>query len=231
MSEILSELASPPSRTPRKASVVPLVQQEIERQIASGELIGGARINESALALKLGISRGPIREACRTLEQLGLLRSELNRGSFVREISTKEAIDIYEVRAGRFATAGRLAALIINAQQIAVLDELVDRMDTAAATSDIAAFYPLNNEIHRRLVEFSDNSKLIQLFPTLEAELHLFRRRGLILPGSMQVSNDEHRSIVDALRHGDGNTAGRLMERHIMAGKARFIRTLSQQTA
>jgi len=231
MAEIMSELAGPASRTPRKASVVPLVQQEIERQIASGELVGGTRINESALALKLGVSRGPIREACRTLEQLGLLRSELNRGFFVREISTKEAIDIYEVRAGLFATAGRLAAQIINAQQIAVLDDLVTRMDTAAATSDIAAFYPLNNEIHRRLVEFSDNSKLIQLFPTLEAELHLFRRRGLILPGSMQVSNDEHRSIVDALRHGDGNTAGRLMERHIMAGKARFIRTLSQQTA
>jgi DNA-binding GntR family transcriptional regulator len=218
------------ARTPRTASFVPVVQREVERLIGSGELNGGTRINESALALKLGMSRGPVREACRTLQQLGLLRSELNRGFFVREISTKEAIDIYDVRAGLFATAGRLAATIISAQQLAVLDELVTRMDVAIEAADIATFYPLNNEIHRQLIACSDNSKLIELFPTLEAELHLLRRRGLVLPGSMRASNDEHRSIVDALRQGDGPTAGRLMERHILAGKARFLRTLDDRS-
>lgn len=219
------------ARTPRTASFVPVVQREIERMIGSGGLSGGSRINESALAVKLGMSRGPVREACRTLEQLGLLRSALNRGFFVREIGTKEAIDIYEVRAGLFATAGRLAAAIISAQQLAVLDELVARMDEAIDASDIASFYPLNNEMHRQLIACSDNSKLIELFPALEAELLLFRRRGLVLPGSMRASNDEHRSIVDALRHGDGPTAGRLMERHILAGKARFLRTLDDKPA
>ncbi|MFD2031631.1 GntR family transcriptional regulator [Ancylobacter dichloromethanicus] len=50
--------------------------------IGTGELTGGTRVNESTLALRLGISRGPVREACRALEQIGLLRSELNRGFF-----------------------------------------------------------------------------------------------------------------------------------------------------
>ena len=75
-----------PQRVPRTASFVVAVQKEIERLIGSGELQGGSRINESAMAQKLSVSRGPIREACRTLEQQGLLRSELNRGFFVREI-------------------------------------------------------------------------------------------------------------------------------------------------
>lgn len=219
-----------PSRIPRTASVVPVVQREIERLIGSGELVGGARINESVLAVQLSMSRGPVREACRALEQLGLLRSELNRGFFVREISTKQALDLYETRAGLFGTAGRLAAAIINTSQLLMLDEVIDRMDVAIASSDIAAFYPLNNELHRLLIEFSDNAKLIELYPTLEAELHLFRRRGLVLPGSMQVSNDEHRAIADALRQGDSSTAARLMERHILAGKARFLRTLEEKT-
>ncbi len=219
------------NRNPRTASFVPVVQREIERMIGSGELTGGTRINESTLALKLGVSRGPIREACRTLEQLGLLRSELNRGFFVREISTKQALDIYDTRAGLFGLAGRLAASIITTHQLNGLDALIAEMDKAITASDIAAFYPLNNEFHQLLIEASDNAKLIELYPTLEAELHLFRRRGLILPGSMRVSNDEHRAIVDALRVADTTVAGRLMERHILAGKARFIRTLDQTGA
>jgi len=223
-------IAITPSRTPRTASAVPVVQREIERLIGSGELVGGARINESVLAVQLGMSRGPVREACRALEQLGLLRSELNRGFFVREISTKQALDLYEMRAGLFGTAGRLAAAIINTAQLQMLDEVIDRMDVAIDASDLAAFYPLNNELHRLLVEFSDNAKLVELYPMLEAELHLFRRRGLMLPGSMRGSNDEHRAIVDALRQGESSTAARLMERHILAGKARFLRTLEEST-
>ncbi|TSJ62147.1 FCD domain-containing protein [Starkeya sp. 3C] len=220
-----------PARTPRTASFVPVIQREIERMIGAGELTGGTRINESSLALKLGISRGPVREACRALEQIGLLRSELNRGFFVREVSTKEALDLYDIRAGLFGTAGRLAASIIPTTQLRALEELIRQMEAAIDVPDIAAFYTLNNEFHRQVVVASDNAKLIELYPLLEAELHLFRRRGLVLPGSMRTSNDEHKAILDALSQSDGTAAARLLERHILAGKARFLRTLEDETA
>ncbi|MCS0494590.1 FCD domain-containing protein [Ancylobacter sp. MQZ15Z-1] len=221
----------PPTRIPRTASFVPPIQREIERMIGAGELVGGTRINESALALRLGISRGPVREACRALEQIGLLRSELNRGFFVREIGTKEALDLYDIRAGLFGTAGRLAAAIITTAQLREMKDLIRRMDEAIEASDLATFYTLNNEIHRQVVVASDNAKLIEMYPLLEAELHLFRRRGLVLPGSMRVSNDEHKAIVEALSNGDSTTAARLLERHILAGKARFLRTLGCSAA
>src|ERR1700686_1931986 len=120
-----------PTRIPRTLSIVPSVREEIERLIGAGELLGGARINESVLAVKLGVSRGPIREACRELEHTGLLRSELNRGFFVREISTKQALDIYDLRVTMFGMAGRLAATVISSRQISELSELVDAMDRA----------------------------------------------------------------------------------------------------
>ncbi|ADH88911.1 transcriptional regulator, GntR family [Ancylobacter novellus DSM 506] len=228
----MDRVSSPsPRRTPRTISHVPLIQREIERLIGTGELTGGVRINESALALKLGISRGPVREACRALEQIGLLRSELNRGFFVREINTKEALDLYDIRAGLFGTAGRLAASIITTSHLRLMDELIGRMDAAIEAADIATFYTLNNEFHRQVVMASDNAKLIELYPLLEAELHLFRRRGLVLPGSMRTSNDEHKAILEALRQSDGTTAARLLERHILAGKARFLRTLEDDAA
>jgi DNA-binding GntR family transcriptional regulator len=216
----------PVPRIPRLLSIVPSVREEIERLIGAGELLGGARINESILALKLGVSRGPIREACRELERTGLLRSELNRGFFVREISTKQALDIYDLRVTMFGMAGRLAASVINSRQIEELSKLVDEMDVAAKHQDIAAFYPLNVHFHQCLVDFSDNHKLSQLWPLLEAELHLFRRKGLVVPGSMDISNDEHRAILDAVRSGQDAMTCRLAERHITAGKARFLRTL-----
>ena len=211
---------------PRTESVVPAVQHEVERMIAAGELTGGDRLNESALAMKLGVSRAPVREACRALERIGLLRSELNRGFFVREISTKEALDIYDLRAALFAMVGRLAAAHASSAQLAELEDLVASMDEAVERDDLATFYPLNVEFHTRLVACADNHKLMQIWPTLEGELHLFRRRGLVLPGSLRKSNYQHRQMVAALKAGDGDTAARLMEQHILDGKARLLRTL-----
>lgn len=194
--------------------------------IAVAELKGGDRINESALALKLGISRGPIREACRTLEQTGLLRSEINRGFFVRQISMKEALDIYDLRAQLAWMAGRLAASAITPAQLEEVDAMVARMEEAAEADDVGRYYPLNLEFHARIVEIADNHKLTQLWPLLEDALHLYRSRSFILPGSLRASNFDHRAIVAALREGNADGAGRLLSEHILKGKSRLLRTV-----
>jgi DNA-binding GntR family transcriptional regulator len=214
---------------PRTESVVPAVQRELERMIAAGELEGGDRINESVLALRLGISRGPVREACRALEHTGILRSEINRGFFVREISTREALDLYDVRASLFALVGRLAAAQITGAQLNDLEDLVERMDQAVERDDLATYYPLNVEFHSKLVACADNHKLLQFWPSLDGELHLFRRRGLVLPGSLRASNYQHRAMVQALRAGDAEGAARVMEQHILDGKARLLRAIASE--
>lgn len=214
------------SSRPRTETFVASVQRELERMIAAGELAGGDRVNESALALKLGISRGPIREACRALENIGLLRSEMNRGFFVREISIKEALDIYDLRAQLSSMVGRLAAANATVARIEEFDALLDRMEAAADAEDVAAYYPLNVEFHTKLIELADNHKLTQLWPTLESELHLFRTRSFLLPGSLRASNHDHRAVVNALRDGDAAEAARILEEHILKGKARLLRTL-----
>jgi DNA-binding GntR family transcriptional regulator len=203
------------------------VQRELERLIAIGQLKGGDRINESALALKLGISRGPVREACKALEGTGLLRTEVNRGFFVREISLKEALDIYDLRASLFGMAGRLAAGCATSPQLMELEALVQKMEDAVEADDLGTFYPLNCELHSRLIACAGNHKLMQIWPALESELHLFRSRGFVVPGSLRVSNYEHRAIVAALRAGDAAAAEHLMEQHIQSGKARLLRTIA----
>src|SRR3982750_4709118 len=84
-----------------------LVQQELERMIVAGELNSGAKLNELAIAERLGVSRGPVREAFRALEESGLVRLEKNRGVFVRQIAVEEADEIYELRAVLDEVAGK----------------------------------------------------------------------------------------------------------------------------
>src|SRR5690554_3544921 len=94
--------------TRRSQTLVSICHSELERLILDGELELGARINELALALRLGVSRGPVREACRSLVQAGLLESRANRGFFVRKLGQKEVVDLYDVRAALMRLAGAL---------------------------------------------------------------------------------------------------------------------------
>ena len=78
----------------------------------------GAKLNEVDIATALGVSRGPVREAFRALEQAGLVRVEKNRGVFVRQVSLAEADEIYEVRAVLEELIGRLAGATRRADEV-----------------------------------------------------------------------------------------------------------------
>jgi DNA-binding GntR family transcriptional regulator len=113
----------------RSKSLPMLVQDEIVRMLHAGEIESGAKLNEVALAGRLGVSRGPVREAFRALEEAGLVKLEKNRGVFVRDISDSEAHELYDVRAGFDELAGRLLAPVIGNRQLAELGAMVDAMD------------------------------------------------------------------------------------------------------
>jgi DNA-binding GntR family transcriptional regulator len=200
----------------RTESLTSLVRRELERMIETGELKAGDRLNENGLALKLGVSRGPVREACRGLEQSGLVDVIVNRGVFVREISNREAWELYDIRANLYGLAGRLLAGRADAGQIAMLRRMIEEMETAAEQEELNLFYPLNLRFHEAIVRFSDNARLLAICTSVHREMHLFRRRTLDMPGRMKISNAEHRRIVDAIAAGDGETAMREMEHHVL---------------
>jgi DNA-binding GntR family transcriptional regulator len=208
-------------RARRAKSLSSLAAEELERMIINGELQAGDRINESTLAQMFGISRGPIREACRSLEKSSLVKVVANRGAFVREMSVTQAAEIYDVRAHLFGLAGRLTASRVTSREIQELAGMVDAMHRAR---DIDAYYPLNVAFHSRLVELSGNSRLAELYKSLSKELHVFRRRGLVQGESMVSSNREHARMIEALRKRDANLLEREMIRHIGAGKARLLK-------
>lgn len=212
----------------RSRSMPSVLQDEIEQRILSGALQPGERVNENALAAELGVSRGPIREACRGLVESGLLTVIVNRGVFVREVSRKDAIDVYNVRASLMRLAGETLAERISADQLAVLRDLVERMDIAEADDDFDSFYALNRDFHTRIVDYADNGRLRSLSDGLVKELHLYRHRSILQGGGLRVSNREHKQILAALEAGDTVRAGAALEDHIKAGMQRFLAATAQ---
>lgn len=207
----------------RSQSLASAVQEEIEQRILSGAIPAGARINENGLSAELGISRGPIREACRSLVQVGLLTVIVNRGFFVRSITHKDATDIYDVRASLMRLAGETLASNISDAQLRVLRDLVEKMDRAEAREDFDEFFDLNRDFHDLVVDFADNDRLRALHEGLVKELHLYRRRSILLGGGMRHSNAEHKTILAALEARSSLQAGAALETHIQAGKQRFF--------
>jgi phosphonate utilization transcriptional regulator len=208
----------------RSASLATAAQQEIERLILGGELAPGAKLTEAALSERLGVSRGPIREAFRRLEEAGLVRQEKNRGVFVRDISLDEAAEIYDLRAVMDELAGRRLAQTMSGEQSRTLRAIVEQMEQAARADDADAYHRLNMEFHDRVVEFAGNRKMSSMYRKLVKELALARRRNLSEAQALPHSAAEHRQILKAIASGDPEAAGRALFEHAAASKQRMLR-------
>jgi phosphonate utilization transcriptional regulator len=200
-----------------------VVQQEIERAILVGEYAPGSKLTEASLAAQLGVSRGPIREAFRMLEEAGLLQNEKNRGVFVRSIPLEEAVEIYDLRAAMEEHVGRQLAANISAAQLKEIRTLVEAMERAAKAKDARTYHLLNLGFHNRLVEMTSNKKLNTVYRKLTNELSLFRRINLAQSWLLPTSAGEHRHIVKAIASGDSQAAGQALYEHVMASKQRAI--------
>ena len=218
---VVSTPAAPTIALLQSSSLTSVVQQEIQRRIVQGELVPGDKLNEAALADALGVSRGPVREAFRMLEETGLVRQEKNRGVFVRQIPLDEAVEIFDLRAMMDETVGRQLALHITPEQLRQVRARVDAMERTVKAGDADGYHLLNLEFHDTLVAFAGNRKLTALYRRLINELSLFRRMNLADSAILPLSASEHRGIVKAIASGDADAAGRAMRQHVLDSKQR----------
>jgi DNA-binding GntR family transcriptional regulator len=215
----------------RTRSLSAVVQDEIERAVLAGELRAGDRINENLLASKLGISRGPIREACRALVAAGLLQSHVNRGVFVRKLSVDEVVELYDIRASLEGLACRLLAGRMTPGVAAQVNQLVEQMADCARREDRDAYAPLNMAFHRAIFAACGNARLARLYDAIEKEQSLYRRTSQARLGALSAGVAEHRAIVDALEARDAARAEQAMWRHVQGGKARLVDAAARDDA
>lgn len=209
----------------RDQSLPMLIEQEIERVILGGEYEPGDKINEKALALRFGISRGPIREALRSLDRTGLIDTVPNRGVFVRTLTVSEAADIYDVRAALFALAGQCLAIRATDADVACLRGHVRAMDDAVAGDDFEAYIVENFALHEQIVTRAGNATLALHYLALVKQLRLYRTRNLMLANSVHASNEEHHAMVAAIAARDPARAYSAHFNHVATAKTRLMAT------
>jgi DNA-binding GntR family transcriptional regulator len=191
-------------------------------RILSGEIAAHATLREQALAAELGVSRTPIREALRRLDEAGLVEFIPNRGATVIAWSTEQVRETYFLRASLESRAAGLAAPLIDTADLERLAELIVLMDDVVLATDDAGVLrlsELNAEFHRIIVSASDNKQLVRLTASVGRVPLMalaFRRDGAAFRA---VSNHHHRDILTALVSRDALWAESAMRSHILGAR------------
>jgi len=201
------------------------VRDELERMILAGELEAGERLNEVALASKLGVSRGPIREAARSLERCGLITTVANQGAFVRKLSTEGILELYDLRA---MIAGYLCARVAECgskAQKAELRDYVTKMEAAVKQENRERYFELNLDFHDHIAALSGAERATEMYVSFGKEVRLMRFRVLNGLTAIASSNEEHHQLVCAIERADIDQSRTLGARHHLNGKERLKAT------
>jgi len=188
----------------------------LREAILLSHLRPGQRMVEAEIARQMGISRGPIREAVRQLEQDGLVEYRPHRGVIVAELTRERVLDAYTVRAHLESLAAELAAASIRPQGVGELERLLEDMERRAQADDAAGLLHADVEFHRHICALSGNRVLLRLWNSLGPHAWtLFsglQQQGYTLPALVE----RHRALLTALRWGDSAHAASVARAHIL---------------
>ncbi len=186
----------------------------------------GASLTEQELAARYGTSRVPVREACRRLQQEGLLTAVPYKGYFVNRISLKQISDCFELR--QVLESHALAAAVARATD-ADLDRLAELAAAAYTYHDwesYAVFLDRNREFHLAVAALSGNHRLVATLADLLSAMQRFFFLGLDLGDFGGEMRDEHECLLAALRRRDRDAALACLERQISSSRDRIVRAL-----
>ena len=201
-------MASDPHQPPPAGDVYQLILDAIDR----GELPGGARLIETELAERFGVSRTPVREALKRLEAQGVTATE-GRRLVVASLDHDQLGELYEMRGVVEGLAARLAARHAAPEEIAVLRGMVEA-DRALADRP-RELAQANKRFHRQMHRASHNRYLNQMLQGMRRSLALLSTTSLSVPRRGAASIAEHDAIIRAIEARDEGTAEAAMRQHI----------------
>ncbi|MBS1676538.1 MAG: GntR family transcriptional regulator [Actinobacteria bacterium] len=209
--------------------LVDAVYNALRDAICDGRLASNQKLPQIPLAEHLGISRTPVRDALQRLAQEGLVRAVSFRGFVVSEFSTREVLDVYQVRIALEPMAVGEAFPSYTRMDLARLGDLCDRMQSTDV-ADLSDLYALNGDFHRVLVEPCPNRVAVRTLTQLWAlpsSLRVFHAQASS-GVAMRDSVGEHRQILAALEKGDRDLAVKRVEAHIRKAEKDTIAALDE---
>ena len=204
-----------------RSNGTPSLRDQIEEAIVSGTYRPGDRLEEQSLAEQYGVSRTPVREALRQLQEAGLVDIKPRRGAAVTIVGPSELIHMFEVMGGLEAMAGRLASRRLDE---ASRNELLDSHEAcrAAVNQGSDAYYYENERFHMAIYKASGNPFLEEQARALHRRLKPYRRIQLRSLNRIEQSFAEHDRIVTAIVNGNSSEAEQALWDHITIQADRF---------
>jgi len=187
----------------------------LKRAILDGLFEPGDRLNESRIATQLNVSRGPVREALRRLEETGLVIRSPDRGCFVKQYERREIEELWTLRnvLERFAIS--LACPVITKKDLSYLSAIINKMYSAAEEKDLMKLLNLDFQFHDYILELANHSLLKKTWQGLEIHIRRFLRLQPAIYNDLEKIARTHEPIVSALELGDITQAQEAIERHI----------------
>ena len=195
----------------------------IRQAVISGAIKPGERINEAEISRQMRISRAPIREAIRQLEQEGLLISMPHRGTFVVTLSRDDVEEIYSLRADIESRAVHRALPRFTAEHFRVLATLVSEMQAAAAAGNVSQLVESDTRFHRTIVEATGWSRLTKIWENLHPQTLTLYTLTTLTDWPPPVHAERHLPVLEALRGGDPDRAAAAIREHILGVGAQVI--------
>jgi len=199
----------------------------LESAILTGELKPCERLVEQELAAQLGMSRTPIREALRRLEERGLVRILPHRGAVVAVLSPVDIENIYAVRGHVESFAARLAAERISPRTIEQVGDIEAAQSRLSAGRNVRALMHANDAFHDTIYGAAGNACLLEVIQQLRRQVHPVRFSAWSRPERITQSLAEHREMVEVLRRQDGAGLAELTRRHLAVAKDAYLVSLT----
>lgn len=205
------------------------VQRAIRDMIIKGAIAPGERINEVHLAKKLGVSRGPIREALSRLQAEGVLTYHANRGMTVSTLSAQDAYEVYTLRGMLEEEAVLIAWPNLTQEDLCHFAQLVDEFKDAGVQSNPRRIVECDTEFHNAIVTASGHSRLLEAHRRLDTVNEvMFQMVSRHLPARIDRVVEIHELLIDALRGGDAKYAARAFRQHYLGALDQLWEHLEQ---
>lgn len=199
------------------------VYEHVHRAILDAKLPVGSALSEYRLAEEIGVSRTPVREALKRLEQDGLVHSIPRRGTFVADLTARGIVEIYEVRSQLEGFAARVAAERMDRAEVKRLIAELDRVQKRSDNSDPKAAQEHDIHVHKGIVAAASNDRLTQILATLDDQVYRIRRRAMANSSRLPTTLAEHRRILGAILDHDPEAAERAMREHLQSAMENAI--------
>jgi DNA-binding GntR family transcriptional regulator len=213
-------------RPNEKRTAAEYVYRTLKRDIITLRHQPGASLTEQQLASLYGTSRVPVREACRRLDQEGLLTGRPYRGFSVNQISLKEIRDCFDLRLGLEVRALELAAERATSDDLDRLGELAATEYTYHDWDSYIEFLDRNFDFHIQLAALSRNDRLVSVLRDLLASMQRFFFLGLDLGDFATEMRSEHEELIALLSSGSPDDATACLSRQIFSSRDRILRAL-----